>query len=180
MAAQELGNKKEEKEALKVYQDLTSNFPDNISVLLRTASTQFCLRQNQSSIYTYQKIRNLDSNCVDQMDEFAQLLRIEEKGDDLNRLCHDLISVSPFRPETWVAVALYSDLKGEKDKAVEFLDKAISLNRRHVYAYHLKGSLLLELNRAEDAATAHFKGYMLKCELVAFEGNYTVGYFLKI
>jgi hypothetical protein len=40
-------------------------------------------------------------------------------------------------------VALYSKLKGEKEKALRFVDKALQYDKRHIPAYHLRGSVLL-------------------------------------
>jgi hypothetical protein len=34
-----------------------------------------------------------------------------------------MLQISSRRPEPWVAVALYSEMKGEKDKALGFVDK---------------------------------------------------------
>jgi tetratricopeptide (TPR) repeat protein len=166
----EHAKRKEEKEAMKICKDMYGEYPDNISIQLLTARMQSELNQKTSAIYTYKRIRALDPNCLDQMDEYAGLLRGEENVDELNRLTHELISVDANRAECWVAVALYSDLKGEKEKALGFVEKAISINKRHVYAYHLKGTILLSLNQAQAAVDAHFKGYALKMDIAAFKG----------
>jgi anaphase-promoting complex subunit 7 len=168
--AHECSSRREEKEALRMYQDLNTVFPSNSYIMLQQAHCQFRMKATQGGIYTYNKVHAEDVYCVDQMDEYASLLRSEERGEDLNRLAHELIAVDSNRPQTWVAVALYSDLKGEKEKAIAFLDKAIALDKRHVPSYHLKGQLLLQLGQPEHAVRAHWKGYSLRKDMTAFSG----------
>ena len=95
---------------------------------------------------------------------------MEENEDDLNRLTNELIAVDSHRPEAWVAISLYCDLKGEKEKALTFIEKALTLSKRHVHAYHVKGNLLLQLNKPDAAVRSHFKGYALKVDIQAFKG----------
>jgi anaphase-promoting complex subunit 7 len=91
-------------------------------------------------------------------------------GLDLNSLVHELLQIDDKRPEPWVAVALYSKMKGEKEKALRFVDKALQYDKRHIPAYHLRGSLLLSLGRADHAVVAYFQANALHRELISFKG----------
>jgi len=97
---------------------------------------------------------------------------IHQTGDSLrlNRLTHDLLEISETRPEPWNAVALYCDLKGQKEKAVAFVEKSISLNSRHVYSHLLKGRLLLELRQADQAEKCFFHAYSMCKNFTALKG----------
>jgi hypothetical protein len=59
------------------------------------------------------------------MDFYAVLLRQKGAAPHLNTLAHKLMSVDTRRPEPWIAVALHSDLKGERERALVFADKAV-------------------------------------------------------
>lgn len=57
---------------------------------------------------------------------------------DLNRLAHDLLQTSTERPEPWVALALYNDVRGDREKALNLVAKALKFAPRHVIALQLK------------------------------------------
>ena len=40
-----------------------------------------------------------------------------------SRLANELLSADPNRAEAWVVMALYSEVRGEKEKAASFVDK---------------------------------------------------------
>ena len=50
---------------------------------------------------------------LDGMDSYASLIRAQQDTLRLNRLAHELLSVSTDRAEAWVAAALHCELKGE-------------------------------------------------------------------
>ena len=74
------------------------------------------------------------------------------------------------RPETWVAIALYTELRGERDKALHFVEKALVLSPRHVLALQLKGGFLLHLNKPEHAIISFFHAKELRKDLRSYKG----------
>lgn len=104
------------------------------------------------------------------MDYYAVLLRQKSAGPLLNSLAHKLMSVDQKRPEPWVAVALYSDLKGDRDKAMALVDRALQLDRQHVLAYHVKGTLLLSMGRVDSAIAAFLEASELQKDVHSFKG----------
>lgn len=43
----------------------------------------------------------------------------------LVRLANELLTADPRRAEAWVVIALYSQIRGEKEKATSFVDKVL-------------------------------------------------------
>ena len=70
----------------------------------------------------FEKVRSLDEFNLDGMDVYASLVHANGDSLLLNRITHDMLAISESRPEPWNAVALYCDLRGEKAKAVNFID----------------------------------------------------------
>lgn len=50
---------------------------------------------------------------------------IFSSANPLVRLANELLSTDPRRAEAWVVIALYSQVRGEKEKAVSFVDKVL-------------------------------------------------------
>ena len=85
-------------------------------------------------------------------------------------LAHDLVSTNRKRPEAWIAVALYAETRGEKEKALTFVEKAIALDSRHVLAFQLRGELLLGMGKAEHAIVAYFQANNYAKDLDSYKG----------
>lgn len=104
------------------------------------------------------------------MDYYAVLLRQKSATAPLNELAHKLMSIDQRRPEPWIAVALHSDLRNDKDRALSFVDRALQVSPSHVLAYHVKGTLLLSLGRPEAAATVFLQASNLQKDIYSFKG----------
>lgn len=158
--------------AITLFGDLEKQFPSNLHVLLNIGKLQQELMEYQEALYTFKKARITDEFNLKHMDLYALVL--QQRGGpstlELNKLVHELLAISEQRPEPWVAVALYSKAKGEKEKGLSFLDKALQFDKRHILAYQLRGSLLMSLGRADHAVVAYFQANALHRELASFKG----------
>jgi hypothetical protein len=43
------------------------------------------------------------------------------------RLSQELLSINATRPEPWISIAMYAEIKGKKEQAINFIDKARKL-----------------------------------------------------
>ncbi|KAH8051971.1 hypothetical protein JL722_10416 [Aureococcus anophagefferens] len=114
--------------------------------------------------------RVADNLNLDYMDHCAVLAKRRGQANDLNRLAHDLVSTNRKRPEAWIAVALYAETRGETEKALGFVEKAIALDSRHVLAFQLRGELLLGMGKAEHAIVAYFQANNYAKDLASYKG----------
>jgi tetratricopeptide (TPR) repeat protein len=60
------------------------------------------------------------------------------------------------RPEAWTTLALCHEARGDLEKAMTFVDKAISLDQRNAFAKYLRGVILMADKRPEHAGVAFF------------------------
>ena len=113
--------------------ETVGKFPGNSHGLLRLAKAQMELEDLVDAHYSFNKARVNDALNVDYMDHCAVLAKRRGQTSDLNRLAHDLVSTNRKRPEAWIAVALYAEHRGEKEKALAFVEKAIALRINRMF-----------------------------------------------
>jgi len=96
-------------------------------------------------------------------DALAAALYKEKKWRELERLSSKLIQVTEEAAEPWVAMGYHcfaNKNKANASKAVYFAHKACLADTRNVEALLLKGSVLLDLKKVNEA-TSHFREGLL-------------------
>jgi tetratricopeptide (TPR) repeat protein len=83
--------------------------------------------------------------------ELALLLRKQEKQEILREMVFTAVSDLPERSATWVAAAMYADLKDDKVRALAFADKALVIDRSHPAANHARAIIQARNGAKEDA-----------------------------
>ncbi|KAL1923693.1 uncharacterized protein VTP21DRAFT_8673 [Calcarisporiella thermophila] len=157
-------------DALKGLKALELKHGNNVELLVLIADLHMqCINHTEASL-TYQKVRTLDPYMLDGMDKYAQLLRIQGKTMRLNKLAEDLRVTNDKRPEPWLAMARYCELKQDTDKALLFAEKAISLNEKHVPSYITKGTLLITTHQFTEANFVYRKAYRLSQSFEVYQG----------
>jgi anaphase-promoting complex subunit 7 len=185
--------------AARAFGSLEAQFPSNLPCLLHLGKVHMSAGRLDDASYYFTKARISDTLNLDAMDDFALLIKMRHaEGDssllgeptpppppdgsassasqtacaaELNRLAHDLTSMHPVsRPEPWVTVALYQDAKGDPDKALSFVNKALTCAPRHTLAHALKGQLLLARGQPDQAIVSYFKAKELRRDLSAYKG----------
>jgi anaphase-promoting complex subunit 7 len=119
---------------------------------------------------TFHTVRQLDRCTVDSMDLYGQILARQNAMDELNELASTLLEVDDKRPEAWSALALYHEARHDHDKAIAFVDKAISMDQRSAFAHRLKGAILLAQNHPDHASVSFFKSNELVKDISSYEG----------
>jgi len=66
------------------------------------------------------------------------------------------MSISEDFPEPWVSMGYYAYVTKKTSKALYFAHKALLVDRQCVEAYILKGSVLLDIKKLQDAVL-HFR-----------------------
>lgn len=120
--------------------------------------------------HTYSKIRRLDGTWMQDMDSFAYLLFRHGNVQALQKLSDDMFQLAKDSPESWVTLALLQHIKGKSGPALEYLDRALLSNPRHLLAHQIKGKLLLDTNKAAEACACYRNAYRICRDILNYEG----------
>lgn len=118
LVAHFLFHRNQSKLALDQFIKLEKEFPDNVFLLLKIATLQLHVSDDAGAEQTFARIRQLDENNVECMDQYAQLFQKRNALADLNRLAADLLDIDDKRPEAWVCLALYHEARNDHEKAL--------------------------------------------------------------
>jgi predicted Zn-dependent protease len=92
-------------------------------VLNQLACAAFAAERPNDAIKYFRQIRRIDPTIIDYMDLFGFLLMKEGDDAELNKLANEILAISADRPQGWLVVAQYCEMKGEAEKAIHFIDK---------------------------------------------------------
>ena len=98
------------------------------------------------------------------------MLKRRNAEDELTALARDLVATDRKRPEAWLAVAAKFDCAGDRDAALQFVDKAIALRCEARLAFRLRGELLLAQGKAEHSIVAYFQANNVAKDLASYRG----------
>lgn len=156
--------------ALEAYRKLDAAYPNNGYILRKIATLQLHNYDFGGAEMTYNRIRQIDEHSVLGMDEYAQILQQKGAILDLGRLSQDLLALDDKRPEPWTALGLYHLAHSDSEKAIAFIDKAISLDQRHSFTHRLKGGILLAEQRPNNALVCFLQANDLSKDISTYEG----------
>jgi len=121
VSAHFLMHRHQSKLALDHFVKLEQEFPNNVFLLLKIATLQLHMSDDAGAEQTFARIRQLDENNIECMDQYAQLFQRRNALADLNRLAADLLDIDDKRPEAWVCLALYHEARNDHEKALGML-----------------------------------------------------------
>ncbi|KAF2075344.1 hypothetical protein CYY_003373 [Polysphondylium violaceum] len=155
--------KNEPHKSLLLLKKIDSKYPSNLLVLEKLALA-YLYHDEPSIINTFnifQRIRSIDPYYIGSMDIFCSLLKRRSLQYELNKVCNDLVASNPNSAETWTSVALHFFLKENVEKALENVDRALSIKETHDFAHSLKGEIFLSLDDPVDALPSLSRAFQL-------------------
>lgn len=141
--------------------DLKTHLRDNIEVLVSLGEAYYYNGDFQHAMSVLERAHCSDPLLVRGMDVYAALLAKEKKVKELESLTSHLISINDNVPEPWIAMAYFCYIAKKCTKAVNFAQKACLLNPRHIEALLLKGTVLFEWKKYQDAVTNFLEAYKI-------------------
>jgi hypothetical protein len=135
--------------SIKTLTQLSTQHPNVPHLLYYLADAQVKYGDTIGAFYSFSQLRKQDPNVVEGMDRFAALIKSQGKAVAVNRLAEELLRITETRPEPWVSMARYCEMKAEdpvkgaefRERANYFADRALQLDKKHVEAHCLKGWL---------------------------------------
>mmetsp|Transcript_13774 Transcript_13774/g.24481 ORF Transcript_13774/g.24481 Transcript_13774/m.24481 type:complete len:584 (+) Transcript_13774:409-2160(+) len=156
--------------ALNSFAKLNKKFPNHVHVLTSMGELNIEMNDKNAAVLLFQKARAADMKSLDGMDSYASLIRQQQDLGRLNSITRELVDIDETRPEPWIAVALFYELRGDTMSALQFVCKALELDPYHVPAYHFKGALQLRMNQPELSVSAYYKAYSIRRDFSAYKG----------
>ncbi|KAF8930789.1 Anaphase-promoting complex subunit 7 [Dissophora ornata] len=155
--------------ALLNFSELNERYPDNIDIKLRMA---LCLRWMDKTVracFVYSQVRKLDNRVVEDMYHYGACLKLLSKRIYLNKLASDLLSCSDNCPDVWCVQAMYWDMKGNKERALQMVSKALLIKPNHCGALQLRGQLYMDITPLK-ALQSFREAYRIEKDIVTYEG----------
>ncbi|XP_067123755.1 anaphase-promoting complex subunit 7 isoform X1 [Centruroides vittatus] len=134
---------------------------DNVDILVSLGEAYYYSGDFTNALVVLERAHSLDSLLLKGMDIYSALLAKDRKVKELENLSTQLMSISDSTPEPWIAMAYYCYVAKKGTRAIYFAQKACMINARHVEALLLKGTILLELKRVQDAITHFGEAYKI-------------------
>ncbi|GAM23064.1 hypothetical protein SAMD00019534_062390 [Acytostelium subglobosum LB1] len=149
--------------SLFILKKLEAKFTGNLYLLERLAMAY--LYNDEPSIVnttdTFKKIRTIDPLYVGSMDVYCSILKRRQLPVELNKVCSELVNAYPQSPESWTSAAMYYYLKETNEKAVECVERALSIDESHTQAHSLKGEIYLSIDEPRIALPSLERAFAL-------------------
>jgi anaphase-promoting complex subunit 8 len=92
---------------------------------------------------------------LDHMDAFSNVLYVKDQKVALSHLAHRSMTVDKYRPETCVVVGNYYSSRARHEKAVQYFQRALKLDRTYLSAWTLLGHEYIEMKNTAAAIEAY-------------------------
>jgi len=142
--------------SFKQLEDRNPLLRNNLSLLVAIGQCQHYSGEHAQALSTLMSVHRLDPTNLRGMDVLAALLAKEKRLKELEALATKLMAVTEEAPEPWVATGYHCYASKKGTRAVYFAHKACMLQHKNAEALLLKGNVLLDMKKLQDAMT-HFR-----------------------
>lgn len=133
----------------------TTVLPQSSFLKIQQAKIAYHGLMYKESEQLFDQIIKKDPYYLDDLDIYSNILYVTEQGPKLAFLAQLVTSVDRFRPESCLVVANYYSLKGEHEKAINYYQRALTLNRSCLSAWTLMGHEFVELKNTHAAIESY-------------------------
>eukprot|EP00956_Cyclotella_meneghiniana_P001653 scaffold1810_cov60-Cyclotella_meneghiniana.AAC.11 len=119
------------------------------------AMAYYDVRDYDSAHEHFVELSEREPYRLEHMDAFSNVLYVKDQKVALSHLAHRSMSVDKFRPETCIIVGNYYSSKGRHEKAVQYFQRALKLNRNYLSAWTLLGHEYIEMKNTAAAIEAY-------------------------
>ncbi|KAG0084353.1 Anaphase-promoting complex subunit 7 [Podila epicladia] len=129
--------------ALAEFTALDMKYPQNIDIKLKVALCYRWLVKRTDSCRMFAQIRRIDPYVVDDMYHYASVLVDLEKEQEVSELSQHLLATNDKHPDTWCVLAFTWEHKGQREKALQMVNRALELRPAHCGSLQIKGFIYL-------------------------------------
>ena len=141
--------------AMEYLEGLKARFPRSDHVKAQLATAKYNLRLFDEAQQMFLELREKSPHRMEGMDTYSNILYVKEDYAGLSHLAHHAMRTSKFKPETCCIVGNYYSLRMMHEKAVQYFQRALKLNKRYLSAWTLMGHEYVEMKRTEAAIEAY-------------------------
>ncbi|TYH79481.1 hypothetical protein ES332_D03G067500v1 [Gossypium tomentosum] len=127
------------KEALNVYQKLSSKQYNTGWILSQVGKAYFELVDYLNADYAFSLVRQISPYNLEEMDVYSTVLYHLKQDMKLKYLAQEMILVDRYAPQTWCAIGNCYSLQKDHESALKSFQRAVQLNSRFAYAHTLSG-----------------------------------------
>jgi len=122
-----------------------------------TAVAYYNLRDFDTAQEHFLELCQRDPFRLEQMDVFSNILYVKESKAELSHLAHCAIRNDKYRPETCCIVGNYYSLKRQHEKAVQYFQRALKLDRSYLSAWTLMGHEFVVMKNTAAASDEAYR-----------------------
>ncbi|KAJ3196999.1 Anaphase-promoting complex subunit 23 [Irineochytrium annulatum] len=126
-------------------------FPDSPFLTLQYAMSLYWNRRYVECVDMFKKLYDANPHMIDFTGEYGNALFVLNRRPELGYLANRCNGVDRFREET----CNYYSLQGEREKAIEYFQRATKLNQKNSLPWTLIGHEYVEMTRSHAAVDAY-------------------------
>ncbi|KAJ3123060.1 Anaphase-promoting complex subunit 23 [Nowakowskiella sp. JEL0407] len=135
---------------------IVSYFKDSPISLLYSALTAYSEKDYKASSQLFQQYLSTSPHSLEYLDTYSDVLYVLTSLPELSALASHALKTNPYCPETNLILANFYSLSNNSRKAIEFLQKALSLDPENIAAWVLLGHEYLELKNVPQAMKSYW------------------------
>jgi anaphase-promoting complex subunit 8 len=102
-----------------------------------------------------EKCQKMDPFNLDYVDTYSNVLYVKGKQPELSILAQHVFELDRYRPESCNVIGNFYSLRGEREKAISYFNRAVRLDPHYLSAWTLLGHEYIELKNWNAAIAAY-------------------------
>ena len=102
-----------------------------------------------------ENLQKEDPYNLDYVDTYSNVLYVKGKQSELSVLAKQVFDFDRYRPESCNVIGNFYSLKGDRDKAIQYFNRALLLDPNYLSAWTLLGHEYIELKNWNAAISAY-------------------------
>ncbi|KAF9426999.1 Anaphase-promoting complex subunit 23 [Podila epigama] len=135
--------------------ELGKLFPSSALVKSERALSFYHAGDFPEAAKAFEELIQENPHRLDHLEYFSYVLYVTESKARLSALAHSCALTDNYRPETCCIIGNYYSMKGEQEKAVVYLKRALRFDRSYAAAWTLLGHSYLEMKNTYAAVEAY-------------------------